>query len=199
MGEGIGSINPKEQSLRSKAFGQLFNQELVSLSLEERKQVAQSYIDRFSNTKATKELLKEASLENIDPRHIENAILLRRDPLVYELTTRINYCQHLLEEEKDVLSYSILRLEGNMSPESVSTITLHKDEQLRVIQHPFYFNAKANLIKQYGEEESRILVTAQQAMNRANSRIGQRIIGQRHTVPELTTIGVLYFQSSTKT
>lgn len=164
MEEGTGSITPKEPSLKPKVFDQLFNQELVNLSIEERRKMAQTYINRFCNTKITYELLQEAgiSLETTDPGHIEMARLLS--------------------------------IEANMSPESIRKIKPAEGEQIKQIQNPFYYNAEANMIKQYGKGEEDIVLKAQQTMNRFAS-----IIGEKYTVPELRTVGVLYFKSTAKT
>lgn len=186
------SDRPVESPRPRPDYTVLFQEGQLSLTPEQRRELALGYMDRFSHKVVDGQLLREAgiNLQTTDPRQLEVARIQGSNLALTALMTRLNYCQYLLKpEEQPILPFTELRLSSNMNPKDIEGIHLPPNEEIRVVSEPLYANSRENIVRQYTEDDKRSIVGAYQMQNQ-----GARLIGEKHKMPSSETVAVLYFK-----
>lgn len=181
--------------------GLLFSSELASLSYDERKNLAQSYIDKFSRRTLDESILQETGItrENMKKDITETIYkqpgktVRQTDPRIWELQTRINYCQSIVQSSPDKETYDRMRYSMTMTRADLRRIP-PTDETVVVFEDPFFYYQEENQIRQEEVGEKENLLRTQQMLNRASSIFGR----DEKVIMPTALVGVLYFNKSSQ-
>lgn len=165
----------------------LFSSELITLTPTKRKLLAKAYIDLFSNTDIPmygtlqefwdiaqipwvtiyyvdpplgKRSFPSVGEKSIPPKHVEIAKEEDVELELYELQSRINFCQYLLETPRNIAieTYDRLIMQVNYSISNAGKALRDQkpDEIIVIVREPF--GCRLHCVEPYGKDmkESRI-------------------------------------------
>lgn len=114
------------------------------LPIKERKRLAQQYIDTYTKTRVTPELLKVSDIKDIPEGIAIVSEIIDRDSKTQTLVARVSYCQFITTTDKEVVPlYSRLNIVDYMDSKEIKDI-MTKDYEL--IENPYEYSIVTNQI-----------------------------------------------------